>query len=405
MLKKILTTCLFLQTCLSTLCANLSEDVGEMIEGQTQFAFSLYPLLETENANLAFSPYSISTSLALLYLGARGETLSQMQQVMHVEIDRKNIGKTSLALFQSLKPKKDNTYKLHMANAAWVDQKTFLLADFRYAIEEQFKAKLEKLNFEMAGSASKTINEWISKQTQGKIPDFISPEDIDNQTRLILTSAVYFQGEWQWPFDVKFTQDWPFHPTPDVSIPVKMLHQERTLPYYENELIQAVALPFAGLSKEDGRLACVVMQPKSAENWDTLINEIPEQFNTWIGSLTPTLLDVKLPKFQIDCRYKLNDALQNLGMEDAFDEEANFSGIDGLRSLVLSKVMHQTFVDLNENGVTAAAVTSSTLSVTSAGPNPPEKQMLVDHPFLFFLVDLKSKDMLFMGKISQPPQA
>lgn len=340
----------------------------------------------------------------MVYLGARGDTETQMQQTLHLDIDRKNIARTSQALLQSLLPAKSNdqSYSLNIANAIWIDPETFLLADFRYAIQQQFKANLAKVNFAIPIEAIKTINDWTSEQTKGKIPELLHAEDIDANTRLVLTNAVYFQGSWVSPFDAKKTQDWPFHPTSEESVTVKMMHQTLSLPYYENDLLQAAAIPFAGKSNDGGNLAFVIILPKSAENFSAVIAELPNALNEWIKSLSTQKVELKLPKFTIDTRLSLNEPLKQLGMEDAFDANANFVGIDGMRDLSLNKVVHQAFFALDENGVTAAAATAASMNMTSMPEKKLPPQLIADHPFLFFIIDLKSQEMLFMGKVFQP---
>lgn len=387
----------------SFLFADLSTDLPLLTDNHTQFAISLYPMLNEEDKNLIFSPYSIATCLSMVYLGARGDTQSQMQSALHLEVDRKNLAKTAFALNQSLLPKKNNeaTYKLNMANAVWVDQNTFLLTDFRYAIEEQFKSKLGKLNFAMTSSALATINDWISKQTQGKISNLLNSSDINELTRLVLTNAVYFQGAWISPFNSKATHDAPFYPTPESSTTTEMMHQTLSAPYYENELIQAIALPFVGMSNSGSNLAFVLLFPKSADNFSAMFHEFSESYEEWFSFLKSERVDLTLPKFTFSSRYDLGKPLQDLGMEDAFDSNANFTGIDGMRDLFLNKVVHQAFFSLDENGVTAAAATAAAMSVKSMPIEPPIP-MIVDHPFLFFIIDLKSHEMLFMGKVVQP---
>lgn len=382
----------------------MADNVTELTKDHREFALSLYPVLDAPDANLVFSPYSIATCLSMVYVGARGETASQMEKTLHLEMDRKAIPKASAALAGSLMPKKkeDNVYQLNIANALWVDQGTFLLADFRYAIEEQFKAKLGILNFSQPDNARSTINSWISAQTQNKIPNLLSEKDIDALTRLVLTNAVYFQGTWAQPFDPKGTKNAPFYPTPETKATVKMMTQVLSTPYFENDLIQAIAFPFIGTASSGGKLALVILLPKSAENFSAMLQELSESFESWISSLKYERVDLKMPKFSLSNRFDLNDPLQKMGMLDAFESDANFLGIDGMRDLYLSKVVHQTFFDLDENGVTAAAATAASLNIKSAGPQEPPTVMTVDHPFLFFIVDLNSQEMLFMGKMTEP---
>jgi serpin B len=387
----------------SFLFADLSTDLSLLTDSHTQFAISLYPKLDEEDKNLIFSPNSIVTCLSMVYLGARGDTQSQMQSALHLGVDQKNLAKTAYALNQSLLPKKSNevTYQLNMANAVWVDQNTFLLTDFRYAIEEQFKSKLGKLNFAMTADALTTINDWISKQTQGKIPHLLNSNDINALTRLVLTSAVYFQGAWVSPFNSKATHEAPFFPTPESSITAEMMHQTLLAPYYENELIQAIALPFVGTSNSGSNLAFVLLSPKSVDNFLSMFDAFSESYEEWFSLLKPEQVDLTLPKFIFSSRYDLNKPLQDLGMEDAFGSNANFTGIDGMRDLFLNQVVHEAFFALDENGVTAAAATAAAIGIKSFPLQPPIP-MIIDHPFLFFIIDLKSHAMLFMGKVVQP---
>jgi serpin B len=383
----------------ATLCA-----FADLTHDHTEFALSLYPTLEKDDQNLIFSPYSIATCLSMVYLGARGETQSQMASALQLETDRKNLGKASYALYQSLLPKKSNeeTYQLNMANAIWVDKGAFLLTDFRYAVEEQFKSKVGKIDFATPANALSTINDWISKQTQGKIPHLLTSDDITALTRFVLTNAVFFQGAWRSQFKPESTDEASFYSTPEESRTVAMMHQTCFAPYYENEMVQAVALPFAGTSNSGGGLAFVVIMPKSSDNFSALTHEFAASHEEWFSSLKPERIVLALPKFTLSSRFDLGKPLQELGMEDAFDSNANFTGIDGMRDLFLNKVVHEAFFDLDEKGVTAAAATAASIDIKAVLPSEPPITMVVDHPFLFFIIDLKSHEMLFMGKMIDP---
>jgi serpin B len=393
-----------LTTALLATAAPDMDSASELSQDHSQFAFSLYSAINTPEDNFVFSPFSISNCLSMVYLGARGETEAQMQKALHLTIDRKNIGKATEALNLSLQPVQDGhpSYTLKTANALFVDQETFLLSEFRYPIEKQFKAYFSKLNFSDPAQALLTINQWTSEQTEGKIPKILTPNDITAATRLVLTNAIYFQGNWKTLFNPKGTQDWPFHPTPESSLNVKMMDQTASLPYYENELLQAVALPFVGKSQGGGEIALCILLPKSAENLSVVENALPEKFKAWLKFLEPQKVALKLPKFALNTRLDLKPPLQSLGMEDPFDPSANFVGIDGLRDLFLNTAIHQAFFVVDENGVTAAAATAAGMNMTSALEKTPPVSLIVDHPFVFFLVDLKSYEVLFMGKVLAP---
>ncbi len=372
-----------------------AQDGPTLVKDIAEFAFSLYPALD--ESNLIFSPYSVATNLSMVYIGARGETETQMNQALHLSLNRKAIGKASFALSQSLLPSNaKNSFQLNIANAIWVDQGIFLLSDFRYAIEKQFNAKLGMINFAETGQSLDTINHWVSSQTQDFIPHLLNAEDLNTETRLVLTNAAYLQGAWTSPFNPAKTIEAPFHSMSGPSNSTEMMQQTSTFPYYENDMIQAVALPFIG-----GNLSFVVFLPKSESNFLPLFDDLKESWSDWLSSMTSKRIALQLPKYTLNNRFDLKKPLEQLGMEDAFDSDANFVGIDGMRDLFLNKVLHEAYISVDENGVVAAAATAAPASVKGANAHP--ISMVVDHPFLFFIVDLKTHAMLFMGKIEELP--
>jgi serpin B len=177
-----------------------------------------------------------------------------------------------------------------------------------------------------------------------------------------------------------------------------MMEQTAFFPYVENDLYQAVALPFQGATQGKGQIALMLLLPKSADNFSAMLEMMPDSFEESLSELQPRKVHVQLPKFSLSKRYPLNEPLMQLGMKTPFTTQANFSGIDGLLNLFLNKVVHETFFALDENGVTAAAATGASMEITAV-PNAPA-EFNADHPFLFFIVDLKSTEVLFIGKFA-----
>jgi serpin B len=378
---------------------DLSEQVTQLVEDHTQFAFSLYPELDTESANLVFSPYSVSSCLSMAYLGARDETEAQMQQALNLDFNAKEIAAPYAELNQLLLPAPSKkSYDLTLANALWLDDKSYILADYRFALEKQFGAKITNLSFAQPDSALATINKWVETKTNGHIRNLLTRSDISAATRLILTNAAYFKGSFMRPFDVQMTHEAEFYPTTGTAQMVKMMEQTGYFSYVENDLFQALALPFHGSSQGKGQLALVVVLPKSPENFDPLMKMMPDAFEEALQDLQGQKVHVQLPKFMLSKRYPLNEALQQLGMKNPFTTQANFSGIDGRMNLYINQVVHETYFSLDENGVTAAAATGASMNITSAPTTPAEFK--ADHPFLFFIVDLKSTEVLFIGKFA-----
>jgi len=327
-----------------------ADNTAELIENHTQFAFSLYPKVDAADANLVFSPYSISSCLSMAYLGARDTTEAEMQQALNLDFNAKEIGTPYAELNQLLVPAQNRkSYDLTLANALWLDDKTYILADYRYAIEKQFGAKIGNLSFSKPDVALATINKWVADKTQGHIQNLLTQSDITPSTRLVLTNAAYFKGSFARPFDPQMTHDAEFYPDTGTAQFLKMMDQTAFFPYVENELFQAVALPFQGSTKGKGQIALVVLLPKSAENFSAMLKMMPDSFEESLSELQMQKVHVQLPKFSLSKRYPLNEPLMQLGMKTPFTTQANFSGIDGLLNLFLNKVVHETFFALDEN--------------------------------------------------------
>ena len=390
----------------STIFADEQPDnVSSFVKSNNSFAADLYTHIKNSNEdNFVFCPFSISSCLSMVYMGARGETAAQMRKVLSLDIDPKVLPKTNAALIFSLMAKSMEApgYQLSIANGMWLDQKIFILSGFRHMLTSEFKAKVETLDFAQSAKATAGINDWISSATQEKIPSLLQPSDISADTRLVLANAVFFKGNWTLPFNPKVTKPLPFYSVPESSCDTAMMNQINFFPYYENDLLQVLALPFIGTNADGGQIACLIALPKSAENLPRVEEDLSSTIEKWLSNLARDRIDITIPKFTLNNRYELNQTLQKLGMENAFFPGANFAGIDGMRDLFLSKVLHQTFFALDEAGVTAAAATAASFNVTSTGPQAPPVSFLADHPFLFLLVDLKSHLVLFAGKCSQP---
>ncbi len=379
------------------------DDVAELVRDHTQFAASLYSSVKASaSANIIFSPYSISTSLAMVFLGAKADTADEMQKVLHLTIDKDQLAPTTLALSQQLLPKDQDPlqYQLKSVNALWADQQTFILSDYQHTLESAFKAKIDRINFQKSTQAANTINQWISSQTAGKITNLLLSSDLDSLTRLVLTNAVYFQGSFVSPFDEKQTRIAPFYPTPDTVSSVPMMQQTLSLPYLENDLFQMACLPFA--SKTGAKMALAIFLPRSTDNLPQIENDLINSFDDWISSLQQSKIALQLPKFTIKKRLDLNQILQRMGMKIPFTVQADFSAINGALDLYLSKVVHEALFAVDEAGVVAAAATAAGMSVKSAPPALAPIPFNTDHPFLFLIVEMTTHEILFMGKFQEP---
>jgi serpin B len=369
-------------------------------KGNTQFALDLYGKLRTRDGNLFFSPFSISTALAMTYGGARGETAAEMANALHFGPDPDRLHAGFAALLADLNrgnPKKRG-YQLSTANALWVQKNFGLLPDFLNLTRNSYHAGLNEVDFERATEeARKTINTWVEDKTQHRIKDLLQPGILSADTRLVLTNAIYFKGLWDSQFKKKVTQDEPFKTAAGNSVKVPMMHQKAKFRYMKGDDFQALELPYQG--KE---LALVVFLPDKVGGLPEFEKKLTEsQLKQWLSRLGTDEVQVALPRFKMTAEFNLNDTLRALGMRQAFvPGGADFTGISGSgRNLFVQAVVHKAFVDVNEEGTEAAAATGVAIALTSL---PQIKVFRADHPFVFLIRDNRSGGILFMGRMTAP---
>lgn len=356
-------------------------------DGLNAFAGDLYQQLARTKGNLVFSPLSISTALAMTLSGARGQTAQEMTKVLRTPPDA--------ALLDQL-TKAGNTAgdQLLFAQSLWVDRELKLLPGFLTASKQQFRAEPHPAAFSTNPEAARAaINRWVSEQTKTKIADLFAPGSLKRDTRLVLASAVYFNGTWQSKFDPKATAPAAFHGATEIQTP--FMNQAARFPYAETGNAQILELPYAG-----GSLAFDVILPKPGQPLGTLEDALrSDGFSAWLGRLQRKQVAVALPKFRAESTFSLQSALSALGMASAFTTAADFSGIAGSRDLAISQVVHKAFFDLSEQGTEAAAGTGIGVSLTAYAP---PVVFRADRPFLFFLRDTATRAILFAGRLEDP---
>lgn len=313
--------------------------------------------------------------------GARGETATAMAHVLPEEV--------------SPPPS-----SLQVANSVWISADTVVLPTYQSTLETTFDAAIKTADFRHPAKAIQQINTWVADQTRGKISDLFHQGDIDTRTRLVLTNAAHFTGSWLKPFDPSDTQHAPFFALQQEATDVAMMSQCNRFPYFENEEFQLLSLSFAG----DESVACLILLPKGDLSLEEIENGLSTTtLQTYLNALRSQKVALKIPRFQLHSRMDLNQTLQDLGMGIAFTEQADFSGINGHRNLLLSKVVHEATLDFDEKGVTATAATGASIGLTAAlDSHQPPRSFVANHPFLFFLVDQRTQNLLFMGKLVKP---
>lgn len=371
---------------------------NNIVETNNQFAFELYSKYQSKAGNIFFSPYSISTALAMTYEGARGKTAEEMQSVFHFLADSAVRQQSFLGLYNELN-KKDKKYQLNTANALWAQKDYSFLKDYFDVTEKYYGAKVTNLDFKTETEKSRTtINSWVEKQTNNKIKNLIPSGALDPLTRLVLTNAIYFKGTWLKQFDKKNTQDQDFKTDAGNNIKTPMMSltgKTANFNYMENDQIQLLELPYDGKD-----LSMMVILPKNNDLKSTEKSLNTKNLLEWQKNFKEERIDVYLPKFKFDAKYLMAKDLQEMGMPTAFDpNNADFSGMTGNKDLYITNVIHQAFVEVNEEGTEAAAATGVVMGVTSFRPVE-QKIFRADHPFIFLIQNKTSGAILFLGRMA-----
>jgi serpin B len=389
-----------------------SAETGEKLitAGNNAFALELYAKLRAEQGNLFLSPYSISTALAMTYDGARGQTASQIAQVLHFStstdkkagppaMDRGQFGSAFGRIIKDLNKKgQKGAYTLTVANALWGQKGYGFRKEFIKSVETNYDGRLSEVDFITAAEAArKTINTWVEKQTKDKIKNLIPQGMLDSMTRLVLTNAIYFKGNWARQFKKDQTKDAPFTLADGSKIQAPMMNQTAEFRYMETETFQGLELPYV---KDE--LSMIILLPKAVDGLDELEESLTvENLSQWLGKLFRREVVVSVPKFKATSQFSLASTLALMGMKDAFTSAADFSGMDGKKDLFISAVIHKAYVDVNEEGTEAAAATGVTMRLTSLGPNE-TPVFRADHSFVFLIRDNQTGGILFLGRLMNP---
>jgi serpin B len=331
----------------------VTGDVLAVARSCNQFAFELYRRTAEHDGNRFFSPASISTGLAMIYAGARDDTRKQMAHVLHFDLPDPQLHHGFAALNTILNTR-NKSYQLNVANRLWGQTGFPFEETFLKSTLERYGAEPGAVDFARTEQARQTINHWVGEKTNGKIADLMPPGVLQENTRLVLTNAIYFKGTWQYRFSKPDTRPAPFHASKNREIKVPMMQQTGGFQYAETADAQLLELPYVG-----GHLAMVILLPKQVDGLSNLEKKLTAgDVQKWISGLAHAHeVEVYLPKFTFTAPLGLKDLLSSLGMPRAFSNQADFAGIATEKAQKLYDVIHQAFVDVNEEGTEAAAVT------------------------------------------------
>jgi len=388
-----------------------AQDLSTQVRGNTAFAVELYQQIRTDGENLFASPHSISTALAMVYGGARGETEKEMAAALHFDLPQSRLhpffNKLDLELQsrgQGAQGSDGGAFELAIANSLWGRPDGTYLPTFLDLMAQSYGAGIRLVDFGGdPDGARRTINDWVAQKTRDRIKDLLQKGDVDAYTALVLVNAIYFNAAWAEPFDESATAPHPFD-ADGSSVTVQMMSDlKKKARYASAPGYQAVELPFDG-----DELSMVVLVPDAGTFRAFQKGLTAQVVNDALGRLGGQEVMLKLPRFSFVSRRKLRPALEALGMTQAFDDmAANFEGIcgasGGKAGLVIKDVIHQAFVQVAEKGAEAAAATAVVMADAGMAEMPPEPIYLtVDRPFLFLIRDKATGEILFLGHVVDP---
>jgi serpin B len=373
-------------------------DVQTVVQGNTAFALDLYARLREREGNLFYSPYSISTALAMTYAGARGETEAQMARVLHFTLGQQLLHPAFGSLRGEIQGAgQKRKYQLQTANRLWGQKGYGFLPHFLKTTETYYGAGLKEVDFVRATEeARRMINGWVEEQTNDKIRELLKPGLVTPNTRLVLTNAIYFKAAWMLPFNARQTRDEDFLLADGNKVKAKLMHGRRHANYFKGDTFVAVELPY-----ERHDLSMIILLPNQADGLPALEQRFTmANLKQWLGKLSDHDVDVTLPKFKLTSEFLLEGVLSKMGMPIAFGTGADFSGMTTRDKLYISRVVHKAFVDVNEAGTEAAAATA--VLMERAAPISPRATFHADHPFVYLIRDNRTGSILFVGRVTDP---
>ncbi|AEH36390.1 serpin family protein [Halopiger xanaduensis] len=397
------------------------DSFAEQVRGNVAFSFDLLARLRatTPDENLFFSPYSVSVALAMTYGGARDETATEMADALHYELEGESLhgafgsleaeleqrnedGRTVETAGQTDEENEEDEddlgFQISSANAVWPDESFQLDEAYVDLLEAHYGSGQHRVDF--SGSpdeARREINGWVEERTNDRIEDLLSASAVNRTTRLVLTNAVYFRAAWEHDFASASTEPAPFAGIDGSETEVEMMHQTTELPYAEIGGHQLVELPYAN---DDTSMVVILPAEGEFESFEESLTT--DRLATMLEETSRPRVDLTMPKFGIESKFELAAEMKKLGMERAFGRDADFSGMvesDG-SGLSIDEIVHQSFIEVDEDGTEASAATAVVMGTDGSGGGPADRvEMTVDRPFLFYIRDRPTETPLFVGRI------
>ena len=377
----------------SGLPRELSNSETELISASENFGLKLFKEIVNQDPdkNIFISPLSASMALGMTLNGANGQTEADMKSTLEfANLTQEEINsayKSLIELLLGLDPK----VTVELANSIWCLENFPFEQEFKDVNIFYFDAEIRNLDFGLP-EAVDIINGWVENKTHNKIRDIL--DSIPPSAVMYLINAIYFNGTWTYQFDPQNTQEADFFLPDGNTKTCNMMSMRTDLGYAENELFQAVNLPYG-----DGNFCMTILLPAENITVDELISQFSRtNWDTWMSSFSENDIQISLPKFELEYKLLMNDVLKSLGMSIAFIPGADFTGMYRGGGLWIGRVIHQAFVDVNEEGTEAAASTVVEMKYIGVGP----LNMTINRPFVFTIRETNSGTILFIGKVVDP---
>jgi serpin B len=371
--------------------------IDKLTKSLNSYSYDLYGQLKTDNENLFISPLSTYYALLIAYEGVKNETRQEFEKVLH--IDSYESLSSFNAFSENLITWRDSSNYLNISNAIWTQKKLSIKEDYKTKIVQKYSSDLKTIDFKKNKIASKKINNWVANKTNGLIKNIISPDNIKDNTRFIISNAIYFIGEWGDEFDKKRTKPDDFYSVDQSISEIDFMNKTEVLSYYENDDFQFVSKPYTGNDKS----FCIILPKKRYGLIDVekkLTNSI---LDTILNKTNFEQVKVSIPKFKLETDYSLIESLEKLGLKKVFTPSANFSGISTETSLMIDDVRHKAYFEIDEEKTKAAAATIVYGVMGNDGGSMPDPvQFKADHPFAFMIIDNITGGIIFMGRYVQP---
>jgi len=368
------------------------------MQSHNEFGFKLFQqIAETEKDNIFISPTSVLIALSMLYNGSDGLTKDEIAETLQSEgIDMATLNEMNAALLASLGKETDDI-TLELANSLWINDNFELTDQFTSNMSGYYEAMIEAIDINDTQSIQ-MINDWVSEATNEKITKMI--EDIPPNMVLLIMNAIYLDAAWTIPFDENATENKPFHLANDETSDIPLMMRQEKFAYLENNDFQAIQLPYGA----DSQMNMTVILPDEDKSIDQFMQSLSnEQWEKWQEQFSEQEGTILLPKFTLEYEVNLNDPLAALGMPSAFNDQADLTKlVKDSDHLSVSEIKHKSYLDVNEEGTEAAAVTSIMVVEMSAVVDEEPFYMEVNRPFLIAITDHDTDAILFIGAIKDP---